>query len=255
MIDCHCHLEQKDYDTDRKQVIEQCKQQLKAVITCCAHSKDIDLTLDITKKHSGFVFCTIGLHPEYIKEITDQDIETTIKAIEQNKDLIVAIGEIGLDFHWIKEPELREKQKKLFVKMIQIAKELDKPLVIHARAAFKETIDILEQEGMKGRKVLMHLFQDKKQLQRVIENGWSISIGPGIARSKDTRKIARDAPLDRILLETDSPWFAQEGQKKGTPLNVKIAAQKIAEIKKISFEEVEKQTDLNAIEFFNLKVK
>ncbi len=108
---------------------------------------------------------------------------------------------------------------------------------------------------MKNKKVLMHMFGDRKFLARVIDNGWSISIGPGILTSKDKRKIARDAPLNKILLETDSPWFAQEGQKYGAPLNVKLVAKKIAEIKHLSIEEVEKQTDLNAIEFFGLRLK
>lgn len=255
MIDSHCHLEQKDYDKDREEVIEQCKHQLKAIITCCAHPNDIDLTIDIAKKHKRFVFCTLGLHPEFIKELSEEQIRETIKTLRENKDLIVGIGEIGLDFHWIKEEGWREQQKELFIRIIQIAKDLNKPLVIHARGAFKETIDILEQEDMKGKKVLMHMFQDRKQLSRVIDNDWSISIGPGIARSKDTRKIARDMPLNKIMLETDSPWFAQEGQEKGTPLNVKIAAQKIAEIKKLPLREIEKQTDINAIEFFDLRIR
>ena len=255
MIDCHCHLEQKDYNVNREEVIGQCREELKAIITCCAHPVDSSLTLEIAKKHSGFVFCVIGLHPEFIKELSEDQIRETIKIIGQNKDLVVGIGEIGLDFHWIKEPEWQEKQKELFIRMIQLAKELNKPLVVHARSAFKETIDILEQQGMKNKSVLMHMFQDRKQLCRIIENGWHLSIGPGIARSKDTKKIARDAPLDRILLETDSPWFAQEGQAKGTPLNVKVACERIAEAKKISAEEVEKQTDLNTIKFFNLKIK
>lgn len=252
MIDVHCHLEQKDYDKDREQVIEQCRQQLKAIITCCAHPRDIELTLRIAKKHSGFVFCTLGLHPEFIKEITEAEIKKTFNMIEQNEDLIVGIGETGLDFYWTKEPEWQEKQKKLFIRMIQLGKKLDKPLVVHSRNASHEAIEILEQQGMQGKAVLMHLFTDRKNLSRVIENGWFVSIGPGIAKSKDAKKVARDIPLNRIMLETDAPWFAQPGQEKGTPLNVKLVAQKIAEIKRLTLEEVERQTDLNAIEFFNL---
>jgi TatD DNase family protein len=257
MIDCHCHLEQKEYDKDREIVIKQCKQELKALITCSAHPKDIDLTLKIAEKHKNFIFAIIGLHPEYIKEITDEQIKKTIKAIKENKDKIVGIGEIGLDFFWIKEKEWQEKQKELFRKLIKLAKELNLPLIIHSRSASEETIKILEDEGMKNKKVLMHLFQKRRLINKIIENDWYVSIGPGIRKSKDIRKIARDIPSNRFLLETDSPWFAQKelGQKKGTPLNVKIAAQKIAEIRKKTIKEIEKQTDLNAKEFFNLKIK
>lgn len=262
MIDSHCHLEQKDYSQDRDKVIEECKKKLKAMITCNAHPKDIELTLKITKSYPNFIFASLGIHPEYIKDLDDkeinkgiEEIENGIKEIENHSQDIVAIGETGLDYYWVKEQEWREKQKILFIKLIRLAKKLNLPLIIHSRDASDDTINILEKEGMKNKKVLMHLFVDKRNLSRVIDNGWMISIGPGIARSKDIRKIARDAPLSSILLETDSPWFQQEGQKYGTPLNVQVPLEKIAEIKKISIAEVEKQTDLNAISFFNLKIK
>ncbi len=255
MIDCHCHLEQKQYQENREKIIQESKKELKAIVTCAAHPKDIQLTIDLTKKHKKFIFAALGIHPTYIKEITEQEIEAAIKEIKKNKDNIVAIGETGLDYHWIKEPEAREKQKILFKKLITLAKELDKPLVIHSWDATAETINILEQQGMKNKKVLMHLFSDRKVIQKVIENGWLVSIGPGIKKSKDIRKIARDTPLNKILLETDSPWFQQEDQEYGIPNNVKIPCQKIAEIKQVSLAEVEKQTDLNAINFFNLKIE
>lgn len=255
MIDCHCHLEQKEYNQVREQVIEQCKKEMKALITCAAHPRDIELTLKLVRENKNFIFCSIGIHPEYIKEIDDKEIDNVIKEIEKNKALIIAIGETGLDYYWVKEPELQEKQKTLFKKFIALAKKFNLPLVIHSRNATEDTIAILEEESMQHKKVLMHLFNDRKSLAKVIDNGWLISIGPGIMKSKDIRKIARDIPLNKILLETDSPWFAQENQKYGTSLNVMVALEKIAEIKKLSPEEVEKQTDLNAIEFFNLKIK
>jgi len=253
MIDVHCHLEQKDYDKDRDSVVESCRRQLKAVVTSCAHPEDFDLTLEIVKMYAGFVFCAIGLHPTYIDKVNEKEKNELLKKIVENKNKVVGIGEVGLDYYWIKEKELQEKQKKLFVEFIKVAKQLKLPLIVHSRDAMPDTVEILEQQEMQGKKVLMHLFGEKSLLQRVIDNGWNISIGPGISKSKDTKKIARDCPLDRIMLETDSPWFGF-GQR-GTPLNAKIAAEKIAEVKKISVEEVEKQTDLNAVRFFDLKIK
>jgi len=255
MIDSHCHLEQPEYDKDREKIIGECKKKLKAVVTCCAHPKDIGLTLDLVKEYPGFVFATIGIHPEFIKELSEEDINLTIKKVEENKEQIVAIGEIGLDYFWIKEKKWQEKQKILFERMIKLANRLNKPLVIHSRDSSEDAINILEENGMKNKKVLMHSFREKKLLPRVIENGFYISIGPGILKSKDIRKIARDMPLNKIMLETDSPWFAQPGQDKGTPLNVKVAAQKIAEIKHLTTKEVEEQTDINTINFYSLKIK
>jgi len=253
MIDVHCHLEQKNYNKDRDAVIEECRRKMKALVTCCAHPSDFDLTLKICSKYNGFVYCAVGLHPEFIKDLKEGEKEKLIEKIIENSCKISAIGEIGLDYHWIKEEEWREKQKGMFIEFLELAKKLDLPVVIHSRDAMQDTLSILEKQGMKGKKVLLHLFNEKNLLERVLKNSWSISIGPAILRSKDIRKIARDCPLGNLMLETDSPWFGFG--KRGTPLNVIKAAEKIAEAKKISLQEVEKQTDLNAAKFFNLKIK
>ncbi|MFH1823271.1 MAG: TatD family hydrolase [archaeon] len=251
MIDCHMHIEQKEYQKNIDEFVSKWKKELKSIISSACAPKELEKALVLYKKFQPFLQISIGIHPTYIKRITEANIKKTIEFIKKNKENIVSIGEIGLDYYWIKEEEFREKQKELFRKMIRLAKELDLPIVVHSRDAREDTMDILKKEGAK--KVLMHLFTDKKELPRVIQNNWSISIGPSIAKSKDIKKIARDMPLNRILLETDSPWFKQEGQKFGQPTNVIVPLKKIAEIKKISEEEVEKQTDLNAKKFFNLQ--
>ncbi len=254
MIDSHCHLEQKELYNRLEKLIPKWKQELKHIISSCAHPQDLDKTLEIYEKYHPFVKICIGLHPEFIKELKEEDVERVIGFIKEHKDDISAIGEIGLDYHWIKEPEWQQKQKTLFKRFIELSKQLNLPLIIHSWDSTQDAIDILEQHGMKGKKVLMHLLQDKSVISKIIENNWYISIGPSITKSKTIKKIARDIPLNRILLETDSPWFKQEeqGQEFGEPINVKIACEKIAEIKKISVQEVENQTDENAGEFFRL---
>lgn len=257
MIDSHCHLEQPDYDKDRDEVIGQCKKELKAVVTSCAHPKDFDLTMQIAEKHRNFVFASVGIHPEYIKEINRKEIDELLDKIKENRKNIFAIGEIGLDCFWVKERDWQEKQKELFAEMINFAKELKKPIVVHSRDAMEDTIKILEQEDAK--QVLLHLFGSRQQMERVIGNNWLISIGPIIARSKNHKKIARDFPLENILLETDSPWFGGSDPKgkplRGTPLNIKIPAEKIAEEKKLPFEIVWKQCGKNAVKFFGLPIE
>jgi TatD DNase family protein len=255
MIDVHCHLEQKDYDTDRDKVIESCRKELKAVISSCAHlltRKDYELGLEMHQKYRDFVFLSMGVHPIYIKKATPEKIEKAISLVESYRRDIVAIGEVGLDYYWVKDSDLRVKQHELFRRFIGLAKKLELPLVVHCREAIEETLNILE-ENAAGMKVMMHLYSYRKHLQRVLDKGYSISIGPSISTSKDLKKIARDMPLERIMLETDSPWFG--GKIRNTPLSIKIVAQEIAEIKKIPFEQVWKQTALNAINFFNLPIK
>lgn len=254
MIDSHCHLEQPDYDKDRDDFIEHLKKELKAIVTSCAKPEDFEKTLEIVERHKGFAFACIGLHPEHIRNITEKELEIFLERIKLNKDKIVGIGEIGLDFYWVKERIDQEKQKELFKQLIAFSKEIRKPMVIHCRDAHNETLDILEKEDAKH--VLLHMWGEKNLLKRIEENGFYISIGPIIDKSKNHKKIARDFPIDRILLETDSPWFGGKTEKgdiiRGTPLNIKIPAGRIAEIKKISFEEVWKKCGENAVKFYKL---
>lgn len=250
MIDVHCHLEQKDYEKDREEVIEKCKEQMKAVITSCAHPKDFDLTMQLVKKYPNFVYATVSIHPIHIKEISEKEKDEFFDLIEQNKDKIIGIGEQGLDFWHIKERGWQEKQKELFTELINLAKDLSKPIIVHSRKASEDAIKILEQEDV--RNVLMHMFGDRHLLKRVISNGWLVSLNTIILKSKNHRKIIRDVPLENLLTETDSPWLDPQGGRN-SPLNVRIVIEKISEIKKTSFEEIDKITTENAVKFFNLK--
>jgi len=250
MIDVHCHLEQKDYEKDRDEIIEKCKKELKAVITCCCHPDDFDLTMEMVEKYKNFLFATVSIHPEYIKEVNEEIVENFFKKIEENKEKIVGIGETGLDFI-TREPEWREKQKELFVKFIDLAKNLNLPLVIHARKAFKEAIEVLEKSG--ARNVLMHFFTQKDLLPKIIENGWSISVNTTLLSSKNIKKIVRDLKIEKIMTETDSPWLGPNGQRND-PRSIKLVVEEISRIKKMKIEEIDKITTQNAIEFFKLKL-
>lgn len=248
MIDSHCHLEWKDFDKDRDQVIGACKKGLKGIVSSCARLSDLEKSLAIKRKHEGFVFLTIGLHPEFIKDIAEKDVEAFMDWGKENRKEIVGIGEIGLDYHWVKEPEEQKRQRELFQRLIEFAKEIRKPIVVHSRQASEDTVRILEDAGMQTQ---WHFLTDRKVLERVLENGWMVSINTLILRSKDVRKIARDLPLDRIMLETDSPWLGPEGERN-TPLAARQVAEKISEIKKLEFGKVWKAGLDNPVRFFGL---
>lgn len=250
-FDVHCHLEQKDYDEDRDEFIKHLKTKLSGLITCSAHINDLEKSIKISEEHKNFVYLMVGIHPTYIKDLTEKQINDFINKITKLKDKIIAIGEVGLEYHWIKDEKLREKQRRLFIIFINLAKKLNKPLVIHSRDAQEDTFKILEKEG-KGLKILLHCFSYHKEAERVKKNKWFVSIGPGILRSKPTRKSAKKLPLQKIMLETDSPWFAIGDQKRGTPENVLKVAEKIAELKKLDIKKVIRQTNKNAREFFGL---
>ena len=259
MIDTHCHLEQSDYIKDRDIVIERCKQQLQAVIISCSNLKHFKTTMQLVKQHKGFIFAATSVHPQYVKELEEKDLRKYFEMIQSNKDNIVAIGETGLDYNWIKESEWQKKQKQLFIKFIELANQLLLPLVIHSRDAAETVVDVLEK--YKTKSVQMHMFTKRSLLKRVIENGWFISVNTLLLRSKNIKKIVRDCPLEQLMLETDSPWLGidKDGKLKpkdkvrNEPRAVRIVAEKIAQIKKITIENVDRQTTENAINFFDLK--
>ncbi|MFH0928836.1 MAG: TatD family hydrolase [Candidatus Aenigmatarchaeota archaeon] len=255
MIDVHCHLEQKDYDNDRDEVVEACRKELKAVITSCAHPRDFELTMRMVDDYKGFVFASCGIHPEHVKEMSIKERDNFLDLIVKNKDKITAIGETGLDYWYIRKEVWRKKQKDLFIQMIELAKELDKPLIIHSREVFEGTIQILE--GQDAKNVNFHMWGADKLVGRILQNGWNISMNTIMLRSKKHKKIVSETPLERLMLETDSPWLAPKRLLEGldvrnTPLSIKTVAEKVSEVKNIPFEQVWKQCGENAIKFFNL---
>src|SRR3989344_6023453 len=117
MIDSHCHLEQKDYSKDLDAVIDRCKKAgIKALVSSCPDPRDFDRALEIAQKYKGYVFLAAAIHPEYIKEFSQKDIDNFFETLRENKEKLVGIGETGLDYFWVQEPEWREKQKELFIR-------------------------------------------------------------------------------------------------------------------------------------------
>jgi TatD DNase family protein len=257
LIDTHCHLDQADYDQDRHQVLTRCQKELHAVITCCAHPNDLAVTMKLTSQYQGFLFATASLHPKYIT-LSDQEIAEYFQELQANRDHLVAIGETGLDYNWVKDRSGQNRQKQLFLKSIALARELQLPLVIHSRDATEDVLEILEAHNVE--KVQMHMFTKRRMLQRVIANGWLISVNTLLLRSKDVKTIVRDCPLDQLLLETDAPWLGigpDGGIKpkyvvRNEPVAVVQVAEKVAEIKKVERVQVAEQTMKTARTFFRL---
>lgn len=251
MIDVHCHLEHEKF-RNKKETIQSFKKELKAIITSSPHPKDFDYVLQLKKEFNNFIFVCVGLHPEYIKEFSEETLDTFENFVREKKDDIVSIGEIGLDYFWIKDEKLREKQKWLFEKLIEFAKSIDKPITVHIRDAYEDAFKILE--NIDYQKVHLHMFGGDKFLEKILSNQWKISVGPILLRSKTHKKIVKKLPIEKIMLETDAPWMKTDG-RESLPTDVKIVAEKISEIKNIDLQEVEKETDKNAITFFNLKLQ
>ncbi|MHA1385072.1 MAG: TatD family hydrolase [Candidatus Helarchaeota archaeon] len=250
LIDSHCHLDWKSFTKDIDDVIKRAKENgLIAIVTSTFH-EGFEKTLRYAEKYEKYVFMTLGLHPP---QVNINSVKKTINLIRKNKNKIKAIGEVGLDYYWVKDPKKRQDQKEGFVKFIDLSQELELPLVIHARNAHKDAIDILEKQSAED--VLMHCFSGKTiDIKRVIKNKWLVSIPTSVTNRGVHQNVARLCPLKNILLETDSPFLSPFKKSRNEPMNVKFAAEKVAEIKNINIEEVAKITTKNSIKFYNLEV-
>ena len=248
LIDSHTHLDAKWFKNDIPEVINNAKQsQIEAIITSSINPS-VQKVRNIVERYPNYVFWALGLHPP---GVTNQTVKATIKLIENHVQEIVAIGEVGLDYYWVKEDWKREKQKEAFKKFIDLAQNLDKPIVIHARDAQTDTIDILEEKNAET--VLMHCFSGtESEAQRIIGNGWLISVPTSVVNRKVHQKMAQVVPLDQMLLETDAPYLSPIRKTRNEPANIRISAQKIAEIKATDFKEVAVKTTKNARKFYHL---
>lgn len=209
--------------------------------------------LGLAEKYRGFVFVSLGLHPTQVAEMSDSEIRSYMDFISENKEKIVAIGEIGLDAFWVKNEEEYRRSREVFVGMLELAEKLRKPVVIHSRKAEEEAIEILTSYNF-GEKVLMHSFTgNMTAAKRALDMGFYFSVNYKVRESKNMRKIAKNFPLESILTETDAPFLAPEGGIN-TPLGVKAVVEEIAKLRGVPVEEVDKITTENAIKFYGLKI-
>ena len=247
--DTHCHLSKEDYD-NIDEVIDRAKENnVDRLIICGCDKNGIKEALEIANTHDN-IYLEIGFHPSEANIITEEDI-CWLKELIKSNNKVVAIGEIGLDYHWDKDN--KEKQKELFIKQIELSKELNLPVVIHSRDAFQDTYDILKESKVKGD---IHCFSGSlENAKRYISLGFLIGIG-GVLTFKNTnlRDTIKEIDMCNILLETDSPYLAPVPFRgdKNEPKNVKIVAELISEIKEISLEEVSRITENNIKELFNI---
>ncbi len=257
MIDVHAHLCYPPYDREAERVVEKARQEISGIVSSSARYEEGLCVLTLSEKHKEFVFPTIGYHP------TEGEGKDRVKElIERNRDSIVGIGEVGLDYHWEKDGKAREKQKKTFSEFIEFASRLDKPLVIHSWDAERECFEMVRKSSLL---CVFHCFSGSPELAREIcSEGFYVSVSTQVLFSKHHRKIAKTVPLNRLLLETDSPWLSpfrnnpklvpEKGfdSANNYPWNIKLSAAKIAEIKGLAAEEVLNAAGRNARRVFGL---
>ena len=250
MIDAHCHLTFEAFDSDREEIIRDLKKRLKAVIVSSTEVEDAQSVLKLCAEHPSFLYATLGLHPVYAPDMDDQKLESYLRFIRSRKSEIVGIGEVGLDYHWVKEEAKRERMREVFLRFLELAHELDLPIVLHLRDAIDSGLRMVIDSQVN--KVLFHCFSGKRQqAQEIASRGYYISLAPNILKSKDIKRAARALSLDRLVTETDSPYLDPEGGRN-TPQNVSLVIRRIAEVQGLTFEEVDRITTQNAQVLFKL---
>lgn len=255
LFDSHAHLNDERFDEDREELINSLKAKgVDLVVNPGACIETSKSSVDLANKYD-FIYAAVGVHPHDVGEMTEEDIETLRKLALENEK-VKAIGEIGLDYYYDNSP--REIQKKWFKRQIELANELKLPIIIHDRDAHGDTFEIIKNTKSPEIGCVLHCYSGNVELAKeYVKMGCYISI-PGTVtfkNNKKTREVAKEIPLEYLLIETDSPYMAPEPHrgKRNDPSLVQFVADKIAQEKGISYEQVCKATKENAKRFFNIK--
>ena len=238
IFDAHAHYDDEQFNEDRESVIKELKKNnVVGVLNCGASLEGAINSVELANKHDIF-YAAVGIHPEYANEFGEDTVDK-LKKLAKN-DKVKAIGEIGLDYYYDENPE-REIQKKAFIRQMELAKELNLPVIIHDRDAHEDTLNIIKQfKGVIGE---IHCFSGSVEFAReCLKLGYYIGF-TGVVTFKNAKKaieVVKEVPLDRILIETDCPYMAPTPfrGKRNRSEYIEYIINKIAEIKDIEPEEV-----------------
>lgn len=246
LTDCHCHLDHIKFSGILENVIENCREKKCYVITSGVNHSTNLKALEISERYKGVVYVSLGLYPldalakemdkgEFPRQIEELNVDKELEFIKKNKNKIVAVGECGLDFKF--DTEHKQQQKNNFLKVIELAEKIKKPLIVHSRKAELEAIEMLK--SSKITKVVMHCFSGKaKHAKKACDLGYYFSIPPIVTRIPQFRLLVEQVPITQLLTETDAPYLSAEKGKINEPVNVEISVDEIAKIKNLDKIEV-----------------
>jgi len=270
-IDVHAHINDSKLIDDVDNVIDRAnKAGVKYIVNATCDVKSIKETLELVKKYEN-VYATLGIHPQAIFEY-DDEIEELIYS-NKNNQKVIGIGEIGLDYHdmetqiaYIKqdypqyenitEEEVKNKQKEVFIKQIELASKMNLPIVVHSRDATADTLEIIKSKiNLLKNKGLIHCFSGSVEVAKeYFKMGFYISVGGSITfkNARCIPDVIRECGIDNVMLETDCPYLSPEPYrgKINEPKNVVLVSDKIAEILDINYRQVEEKTTENAFALF-----
>ena len=253
LFDTHVHLNDKKYMDDLVEVIDRAKNEgVKYMLVVGYDQVSNQRAIELAEKYE-FIYAAVGWHPVDAIYLTDELFDQLKEQLNHSK--VVAVGECGLDYHWDTSPV--DIQKEVFVKQIQLAKEINKPLIIHTRDSIQDTYDILKENSVDVIGGVTHCYRGSIEMARSFINlNFKISLGGPVTFTNGRRaqEVATHIPLEDLLIETDAPYLTPHPYRgtRNEPAYVSMVAKKIAELKNISDEKVAKQTTFNACQLFNI---
>lgn len=252
IFDTHAHYDDGQFDTDREELLGAMEAGgVGAIVDAGSTLESWDKILELTERYP-FIYGAIGIHPDEAGTLDEAGMERMAELLDRDK--IVAVGEIGLDYYWNKENH--DVQKHWFIRQLDMAREKQMPVIIHSREAAADTMDIMKQHAS-GMKAVIHCYSYSAEMAKeYVKMGYYIGVG-GVVTFKNAKKlkqVVQEIPLERILLETDCPYLAPVPfrGKRNSSLNLPYVAEAIAELKGTTAEEVIQQTEKNARELYNL---
>jgi len=246
LVDSHCHL---DFFNNLEEVVRRAvENNVNTMVSCSTNLESIKKHLKFQNEFKEVKIC-LGIHPSDILRMSKEEIEKSLELLKKNLQNCVAVGEIGMDFKHGKTSEQKKIQEEIFRIQIKIALDNNLPTVVHSRFAELKTMEILKEEGAK--KILMHWFSNSNEsVKRAKELGYLMSCGPIILSSKQSLEVAKNIPLENLLLETDAP-VAFLG-KQSEPFWINRVVEKLSDEKRLKNGEIAKKTTKNAMSFFGL---
>ena len=250
LFDSHNHIYMKHFDKDRDEVIQRARDS--GVIGMVVSSITPESFMQVAKlrdAHDGYIFHSAGYEPAKAEWGIENRIEELIRA---NAEKLVAIGEIGLDYYWVKDEAHRALQREVYRHFLELAVELELPVVLHTRNAELDSMDIAAEYELRG--VLLHGFGGKPELvRRANELGWYISLAPQMMMRKVTRKVVRAIDIEYAMLETDAPYLSPF-HDRNEPAYLTYSVEVLAKAKGIEMEEVAETTTRNSLRFYDLRL-
>lgn len=255
IFETHGHYDDEQFDEDRERLIaEFLEKDIDKVMNVGADMQSSRNSVELAGKYPYF-YAAVGVHPSEVGDLTEDDMQA-LKQMTLENPKVKAIGEIGLDYHFDDDPP-RDVQKKWFIRQLELAQELGMPIIIHSRDAASDTMEILkDMDGGRNGGVIHCYSYSREQAREYIKMGFHIGVG-GVVTFKNSRRlqeVVEDIPLEKIVLETDSPYMAPVPFRgtRNSALNIPYIAEKIAEIKGVPVEKVYETTYANAMEMYKM---